>query len=795
MGQQAAFCGGTGKFPLRKPQHEHIVRRIQTHFTGACQHHRIQRLRDVPKVRGAQQQTEKILVLRHGDALTTQQPRHLVQQLHHHVPLAGGFLCRRDAPGSADILHLCGLLPLCAQLLQAEIQCPADLLGVGAAHLAAQGIHRRHQLFAGVFGAGQVLGILLGQLGIAEAPGTFGKFRPPRRCIRRPCVGVVFQCADFWLGQGAQAGLGQHGQLLGHVRAPQQRQQCPHRRGGSTELRGGGFIAVQRDLCHAELVPHCSPVQADIAADHRNFSAAHPLPHQAADGGSGAAGFLFSAGSGKQPQLRGAFRRGAAAGLQQLSQRGKARGVFVAQVPPQQLRRCHLCAVFARQLAQLRRHLLCTGEQFQISGLHGCAVLAQRHRHGGQSGQHRAHQPLFRRVEGVELVNEHLALAQKVRQLVPGKRGFQTVGRQLQTVGGVHAGARQQAFVALKDERQLSKLCALGAAVPGKLLQLLPGKPGAFQLVDGLCRHLAKGCAAPVAVVVVHVILQFLQRTAHQHRPPGIGQGLHRRAALHRKDMLGQTGEGIAFHHAGKGIPQLPVDARFGAGGKLLRHQQDAALSRLGTGTDAGIQQGGFAAAGSAQNQFQHFGFLPLVDFCLYCNTKAKIKPPLFFAIPPPLWYTEKNILHTGKGLCMKILAVDYGDSRTGLATCDRTEFLTTAITPQITLKARNKVAARVCEVAKEIEAEMILIGLPLNMDGTEGERAAKSRKLAKTVELWSGLPVRMWDERQTTCAAADLLDESGTYGSRRKEILDSVSATVILEDYLAWRKEHPGEI
>ena len=95
----------------------------------------------------------------------------------------------------------------------------------------------------------------------------------------------------------------------------------------------------------------------------------------------------------------------------------------------------------------------------------------------------------------------------------------------------------------------------------------------------------------------------------------------------------------------------------------------------------------------------------------------------------------------------MKILAVDYGDSRTGLATCDRTEFLTTAITPQITLKARNKVAARVCEVAREIGAELIVIGLPLNMDGTEGERAIKSRKLAKTVEIWSGLPVRMWDD------------------------------------------------
>ena len=50
-----------------------------------------------------------------------------------------------------------------------------------------------------------------------------------------------------------------------------------------------------------------------------------------------------------------------------------------------------------------------------------------------------------------------------------------------------------------------------------------------------------------------------------------------------------------------------------------------------------------------------------------------------------------------------------------------------------------------------------------------------------------------MWDERQTTCAAADLLDESGTFGAKRKSILDSVSATVILDDYIQWRKEHPG--
>ena len=87
------------------------------------------------------------------------------------------------------------------------------------------------------------------------------------------------------------------------------------------------------------------------------------------------------------------------------------------------------------------------------------------------------------------------------------------------------------------------------------------------------------------------------------------------------------------------------------------------------------------------------------------------------------------------------------------------------------------------------------MFGLPLNMDGTEGERARKSRKLAGIVEHWSKLPVRMWDERQTTIEAAGLLDETGTFGKRRKDILDSMSATIILEDYLAWRKEHPGEI
>ncbi len=143
----------------------------------------------------------------------------------------------------------------------------------------------------------------------------------------------------------------------------------------------------------------------------------------------------------------------------------------------------------------------------------------------------------------------------------------------------------------------------------------------------------------------------------------------------------------------------------------------------------------------------------------------------------------------------MKILAVDYGDSRTGLAVSDPSELLATPITPQIEERSMGKVADRVVAVAKEKGAEMIVLGLPRNMDGTEGARAQKSRKLGGMIEEKSGLPVRMWDERQTTITAAGILSENGTFGKKRKAVLDSVSAGVILENYMSWRKHHPGEI
>ena len=112
----------------------------------------------------------------------------------------------------------------------------------------------------------------------------------------------------------------------------------------------------------------------------------------------------------------------------------------------------------------------------------------------------------------------------------------------------------------------------------------------------------------------------------------------------------------------------------------------------------------------------------------------------------------------------MKILAVDYGETRTGLAICDESELLATPL-PQITEKSMNKVAAYIAEAAAKEGAARILLGLPMNMDGTEGARAGKSRRLAGKVEEASGLPVALWDERRTTITAAGILSDNGVFG------------------------------
>ena len=98
------------------------------------------------------------------------------------------------------------------------------------------------------------------------------------------------------------------------------------------------------------------------------------------------------------------------------------------------------------------------------------------------------------------------------------------------------------------------------------------------------------------------------------------------------------------------------------------------------------------------------------------------------------------------------------------------------------------KVAEKIVYAAREYEAQMIVIGLPLNMDGSEGPRAEKSRKLASILHTILPLPIELWDERSSTVSAANILSDNGTYGKKRKEVLDAVAATVILESYMAFR-------
>lgn len=136
----------------------------------------------------------------------------------------------------------------------------------------------------------------------------------------------------------------------------------------------------------------------------------------------------------------------------------------------------------------------------------------------------------------------------------------------------------------------------------------------------------------------------------------------------------------------------------------------------------------------------------------------------------------------------MKIMAVDYGTARTGLAVCDRTEFLASPI-GVVHERDFEKVVLQVVAAAKEYDVEEIVVGLPLNMDGSKGEKAQLCEKFGKSLGVMANIPVRMWDERQTTMQAATYLNESNVRGKKRKSVIDEVAATIILESYLQYRK------
>ncbi len=141
----------------------------------------------------------------------------------------------------------------------------------------------------------------------------------------------------------------------------------------------------------------------------------------------------------------------------------------------------------------------------------------------------------------------------------------------------------------------------------------------------------------------------------------------------------------------------------------------------------------------------------------------------------------------------MRIMSVDFGDARTGLAMCDITEFLASPI-GVIHEKRFEHAIEKVAAAADEHLAEAIIVGLPLNMNGSEGPRAELCREFAAKLGELVSVPIRMWDERQTTVSAAGYLNETDTRGKKRKAIIDAVAAVIILDSYLQWRKNHPGE-
>lgn len=141
----------------------------------------------------------------------------------------------------------------------------------------------------------------------------------------------------------------------------------------------------------------------------------------------------------------------------------------------------------------------------------------------------------------------------------------------------------------------------------------------------------------------------------------------------------------------------------------------------------------------------------------------------------------------------MKIMAVDFGDARTGLAICDKTELLASPV-GVIHEKRFEHAVEKVAAAAAENRAEAVIVGLPLNMNGSEGPRAELCRNFAEQLSIKVNVPVRMWDERQTTVSAAGYLNQTDTRGKKRKEVIDAVAAVIILDSYLQWRKNHPEE-
>ena len=134
-----------------------------------------------------------------------------------------------------------------------------------------------------------------------------------------------------------------------------------------------------------------------------------------------------------------------------------------------------------------------------------------------------------------------------------------------------------------------------------------------------------------------------------------------------------------------------------------------------------------------------------------------------------------------------RIMGIDYGDARTGVAISDLLCSLVGSTTV-IPSRNREKAVADIVRLARENDVGEIVVGLPRNMDGTEGARAQLCREFGDTLHEATGLPVTMWDERRTTVEAHNILSQHNYHGQKRKNTVDAVAASLILEGYLAFR-------
>lgn len=139
----------------------------------------------------------------------------------------------------------------------------------------------------------------------------------------------------------------------------------------------------------------------------------------------------------------------------------------------------------------------------------------------------------------------------------------------------------------------------------------------------------------------------------------------------------------------------------------------------------------------------------------------------------------------------MKICAIDLGKVRTGVACCDAGEMLASPVTV-LRQPNREKLLEEIAATIAELKAQAVVVGHPLNMDGTRGESAQAAEEFAEKVKERTGLPVALWDERGTTVTAHNFLNATDTRGQKRKAVVDAVSAVIILQSYMDYRKNHP---